>query len=773
MKTSVVGRKLSSNLIDSCLSSADIDGWIARASKQIGGVVWRHVGWTSEDPDINNAGICDIASDKRAPIAEVIVNCIDSLIDLAHIINGLEAPSPHAAVATWPQFAEGPDSWVNDRILFEVHGGPSKKHPTLDIRDFGRGQRPEDFRHTFLSLHSSTKLSSPHLCGKFGMGMKSSFKFCERVLIVSRPHAAAAGRGSVETGLAVVRKSYTAGDKAAHYEYLCDHRGGIIRLDLSEDSFRHGTLVRLAGYDLAGYEGNIGRQNKSLRLLLNSFMIDPPVFIKASDCRGSGARKNMTVYGLLHSLRNPRTPNSHKESFSIKVPFCGEESEVVVHYFVLHPQESPHDASGTKVKAEQAITFSHNGQRHGAEPRLALKTKFGLGMIRNRLAVVVDTSRLHPVACGDLYSSDRVKINSQSDVYTSIMDAMKAHFDADEDLQALDEEATKQSRVDNSVNTETVEKAMSDYLVGLLGKKRAFRKVGVAKGGGGKSRRNRNDAGLPDLPTRILIDNSPFVAPKGRFAYLTLDIDAKNGYVEPGDGKVSVSFKSKVASVRTVGSLVGGKLRLVVDVSEDAEKGDSQFDVKLDDAANKIHLSASGTVRIVEPKVGKSGSGNKKTTGEGDAMAGPNVIVSWATGDDRPQDWSESTPGDCVVKVLNGETTVIFTLNGDFPYIKNLRESLPKIKGGSFDSRLKEYADMMCRALANQEINHMTPEASFATAVAESVFASVYRDTDDGDEEPASKTKGRRPIPGIGRVGGISKNPTFLAESAAAARAGA
>jgi len=775
MKTSLVSKKLAASLIDSCFSPSDIDGWIAGASKQIGGVSWRHVGWTSEDPRINNAGICDIASDKRAPIAEVLVNCMDSLIELAHMISGLDAPSPHAAVASWPQFAPGPDSWSRDRILVDLHDGLSKQCPTLDVRDFGRGQHPEDFRHTFLSLHSSAKLSSPHLCGKFGMGMKSAFKFCERFLIVSRPHGAALKGRQSEVGVTVIRKSYTEGDKAAHYEYLCDSKGGVIRLDLPASSFGHGTLARLSGYELGGYEGNIARQNRSLRLLLNSFMIDPPVLIKSSDCRGKGARKNMTVFGLLHSLRNPRTANSHEESFSVRVPFGGHDSEVVVHYFVLHPQESPHDADGTKVKSEQAITFSHNGQRHGAEPKLVFKTRFDLGAIRNRLAVVIDTSRLHPVACGDLYSSDRVKVNSQSSVYVAIMEAMKAHFDADEDLQALDEEANKQSILDNSGNTEVVEKAMSEYLHGLLGNRRGFRKVGVANGGGKRTRRNRDDSSLPDLPTRILIDNSPFVAPAGRFAYLTLDIDAKNGYVEPTDGKVSVTFKKGLAAVRAIGRLMGGKLRLIVDVPEDAEKSSSAFSVKLDDAANGVHLSASGTMKVVEPRVGKSGSGNKKTSADGEGPTGPNVVIGWVDESGWGElNFDENIPGECLLKTAGGETVVMFMLNLDFKYLRDLRAGLPKNKLGGFDSRRNAYADMMCRALANQKFKGMSPEASFATSMAECAFKGISRYADDFDDAPAKKPSGRGSIHKPSPVGGkLLHNATFLAESAAASKAGA
>jgi hypothetical protein len=502
-------------------------------------------------------------------------------------------------------------------------------------------------------------------------------------------------------------------------------------------------------------------------------MVDPLVAIKASDCRGKGVtKKNMTVYGLLHSLRNPQTPNSHEESFGVKLKFNGKESEVVVHYFVLHPNESPHDISGTKVKAEHAVTFSHNGQRHGVESRGFLSTRFGLGAIRSRLAVVIDTSGLHPQACSSLYASDRVKVAVESPVYLAVMDAIKAQFAADEELQALDEEANKQGRINNSAQTESLEKAMSEVVVGLVGKKRLFRKVGVgvAKGGGKKTPRSRDDSKLPLLPTRVLIENSPLVAPKGRFAHLTLDIDAKNGYVEAGDNKVSVSFKDGLAVVKTVGRLVGGKIRLIVEVPEESPKGESPFKVKLDDDANGIHLSATGTLKVVEPRLGKSGSGNKKTGGEGNELSPPPTVIVWVDKSEWKGEWDENFPGECIVKQPNGQIeSVTFRLNLDFGPIGSIRSKLAKNKGRSFDLKLNgEYGKTLCTAMLYQSLNGLSAETSFATAFAESVFHGVTMDIDDvDDDEPSKPSKGRRSIPTPSSSKSVLNSPTFLAESRA------
>lgn len=754
MKTAAVSPKLSSRLIDSALQADEIDRWVDDVARQIKGVGWKHVGWTDEDPLINNAGVCEVANDKRAPIAEVLFNGIDSVIDLAHKIDGFKAKSPHEAVAKCDLFHSEKGGWCDDRVSICLRDSGVKERPTIDVRDLGRGQHPEDFRHTFLSLHSSTKLDLPHLCGKFGMGMKSAFKFCDRVVVVSRPHQSVLGGRDGEIGVSVIRRQRRETDKVAHYEYLCDSKGQIIRLDIPDASFPVGTLVRMAGYDLDGYHGGIDKPNNSLYLLLNSYLIHPPINVRMADKRGS-LNKSRRFRGLMHGLENPKVANSHEESFGINVDFDGSKSHVGVRYFVLHPNASPHDKSGTKVKAEQGITFSHNGQRHGVEGRIIFKSRFGLGAIYQRLYAVIDTSGLHPAACSDLYSSNRIAVNPSSKVYKSIMDALQAHFDGDEELQSLDDEATRRKRDDQAGETESIEKAMAAFAVDILGKKRiSFGKgaAAVAKGGGNKPKpKSKSDSHLPALPTRVAIDNNPFVAPQGRFAYLTLDIDAKNGYIEPNDGKVSVTFKSAAASVRTQGRLVGGKLRLAVDIPESTPKGDSKFDVRLRDAANGIDLSASGIMKVVEPRKGKSGKGNKKVGDAAGEPVGPDVVVTWQfrdkwdeLGADR---WDSSYPGECFIKRFDGVVSIItFYLNGDFAPIEAVHSRLKKNKGSSFIARRDEYGKIVAKALLQQELNKISPETSFAAAIAESILegcASELDEIDDADVEASVPTPRR------------------------------
>lgn len=770
-----VSNRLSRELIDRSFSPDQIDKWIDSVAQQIGGVSWKHVGWTPGLPDPNNAGVCEVANDKRAPIMEIVFNCIDAVIDLAQITTGLKADSPHKAVANWPIF-QRPD-WSYGRVSLSLRDSGMKKRPTLDIRDLGRGQNPDDFGTTFLSLHSSSKLSLPHLCGKFGMGMKSAFKFCDRLVVVSRPHSCILNGRPSEVGVSIVRRNVIGGYKVSPYEYLCDANGQIIRLNLNESYFDHGSLVRLSRYDMEGYHGGLTKPNNSIYLMLNSYMIDAPLNLQLNDRRGS-SKDTSRFRGLLHNLKNPKVPNSLEESFGINVDFEGTKSPVIVHYFVLHDKASPRDRKGTKVKDEQGITFSHNGQRHGVEPRSIFKSKFRLGVILNRLVVVVDTSGLHPDACRDLYSSNRIGVNNASKVYDAIMDSIKARFDSDEHLKSLDVEATNKRWEDKSGETESVEKAVAAWAVGIMGKSIGKRSdgdllggPGVARNGGNRSPRNRSDSHLPLLPTRVIIDNQPLTVPQGRFAYLTLDIDAKNGYIEPCDGKVSVVFEKGITSIRSEGRLVGGKLRLIVDCPEAEPKGESDFEVRLIDPDNNINISTKGRMKVVDPKKGKSGSGNKRSGGESNGPSEPHVNINWVykhEWHEVNENWNSTLPGECFVKTNpDGSTLISILLNGDFAPIEKVRSRLPRHKGLNFETKMKSYTEMLAKALLHQQVNEGTsPSTSFAMAFAESVLARIVADDDVDFGEEAEEKPAKASIPVA--KSGILASPTFAAESAAA-----
>jgi len=782
MKANPLGRRLSQSIIHEAHSTEDIDLWVAEASAELGGHMWLHVGHTPDNPNVNNAGTCEVASDKRAPIAEISFNLFDALIHLAHLHTGLEAKSPHEAVREWSRTL--PKGWGSAELHVIDSGHPSR--PTLEFRDDGHGQHPDDIHSTFLSLHSGTKLGLPHLCGKFGMGLKSSFKFCDRLVLVTKPHESLLNGRKAAAGVAVVRKVTTPGDKGPHYEYLCSPNGRIIRLDAP--GLAHGSTIRLSRYDLDGFHGKINAPNQSLHLLLNSYLIDPPLPLRVSDRRKGAVSKNMTVRGLLHSLEKPKKANSHQGRVLVGVNFEGETSNALVRYYVLHPNSSPRDKDGTKVKSEQAITFSHNGQRHGSEGRAAMRRLLDVGMaICPRLAVVVDTSALHPSACGDLYSSNRINANSGSKVYEQIMDATREALRKDEEFRLLEKTASENMSQNKSGQTEKLEDLVSQMIHGIIQGRKGTGGNGTGNGasgngGGGNKKRDTDDSLLPEKPTRILVDNQPLKAPRGKFAHLTLDINAKNGYISPGDGRLSIEFKDETGAwVSSMGELAGGKVRLTVRTPDDAAKGKSPFTARIVDRANGVEISARGTMEVVEPKLSRNGNGNGNGNGNcGGERAEPVCRVSWLFRNDTdyPDYWDQNTPGEGEYRVVDGTPTMKIFLNGEFGPLGGIQSKMSKGKIQAYHLRRDQYARVVCGYIVNVEVNKMETEKAFAMAALDAAFKDASEDdtedleaedeskspqNEENEEEsfatPARKTSGKN---------GILGTPTGMAEIAAA-----
>lgn len=755
MKKSCLNEKLSLDLVKQVFSPQALLEWIHKVADHLGGTQWLYVGSTDSKPNPNNQGACDVSHDKRAAFTEIIFNMIDAVIEHKALSYGFKANSPKEAVELCNK--REPTAGL---VSLCLHNSGIKDRPTIDFRDLGIGQCPDNFHSTFVGINEKAKLDKPHLCGKFGMGMKSAFKFCNseslvrpncdpvflnRMLIVSRLQTEYLGDNENEVGMTIVRQNFLNGNKGPTYEYLCDSEGKIIRLSLPD--FEPGTLVRAFAFDLSGYCGKITAQNNSLYQMMNSYIIDPPIQISVHD-RRENKTQTMNFKGLLPALKNPKTPNSYHEGF--RVPLDEGMGFADVEYFVLHSNESSHDKDGTKVKSEFAMTFSHNGQRHSAENRSSIKRMLNLLAVHNRMAISVDTSNLHPVASSNMYSSSRISTVADSQIYKEIIKGIQNGIAGDVELQALDRETAMRKGERNSAHTESLEREISSMALGIMDSMRdqtgeSREGKGVANGGGNRKARRKSDAGLPDFPTRIVIDNSPLMLPLGRFAHLTIDVDAKNDYIVPGDGKLSFDFGSdSFIKITSQGKLKGGKVRLSVSVPENKKTSEGQFTVQIKDEANGVDLKKKGKFKTVQPKAGKSGNGNKKASGG--TTPEPQVSVIWVykdkVDDDTPcwsdlnnEVWTGQHPGECSIKSLeDGSSMIIFNLNADFDPIRDHRKRMAK-HGNAFERILQSYARVLCSALLRQECKGLSPECSFASALVQSMFEGVKVNEEDFESE--------------------------------------
>ena len=141
----------------------------------------------------SNAANVETTKSRVAPIVERIVNGFDAVLEMEMIRRGgSEAPpSPRRAVEKWLSIPGG--DWsefartLTDEKRNELGGkfvvvtftdSLAERKPTIIVRDSGIGRHPSEFDSTLLRLGRSNKIRSTYLCGVYGHGGSSTYRFC-------------------------------------------------------------------------------------------------------------------------------------------------------------------------------------------------------------------------------------------------------------------------------------------------------------------------------------------------------------------------------------------------------------------------------------------------------------------------------------------------------------------------------------------------------------------------------------------------------------------
>src|SRR4051794_23947107 len=273
-------RWLSPELSELALSVAradDVAVWLHRVDDQVGGLRWEPVGGTP-----NNVHPVEVASDPALALVERPINGIDALLDLGARERNSVADTPHEAARAWFGVPEGGIGSLSqdgrralaDRLRITMIESDVLQRPTIEIRDGGTGQHPDDFADTLLSLLASNKKTKAHQMGVYNAGGAASCRFARYTLIASRLAPSLLDGRADEVGFTIIRYNALDPDryKSGTYEYLAARDGSILRLaipdlagaaamvehaeDLRSEEYAlmaHGTLVRLIEYQLARY----------------------------------------------------------------------------------------------------------------------------------------------------------------------------------------------------------------------------------------------------------------------------------------------------------------------------------------------------------------------------------------------------------------------------------------------------------------------------------------------------------------------------------------
>ncbi|MBA2273774.1 MAG: hypothetical protein H0W21_07735 [Actinobacteria bacterium] len=562
-----------------------------------------------------------MSSDPALALVERPTNSIDALLDLSAREREETAPTPHNAARRWWSIPPGGLSEMTEKERREladlihvtmVESG-SDDSPTVVIQDRGTGQHPDDFPDTLLSLLASNKKSVTHVMGVYNAGAAATYKFSKATVVAARLAPQLLDGRTDEIGITVVRYNPLDPDrfKSGVHEYFLAADGSTVRLDISElPGVGYGAYVKLIEYTLPKYARAAHEPKQSPWHLFHAALPDPALPFRIIETRVDrfpglkGTPTRRVVTGLLHLLRRPGTADYSDERDIDLGPDVGR---IVLRYFVLNEGTDP-DAYTT---GEQALTITLNGQRQITRDRLWLRRNLELFYIYKRLVVVVDATGLTNAARREMFASTR-ETRVDSSLARKILDRVIQELEDDESLDALDELARQRTLAEaTKTTTEKVKRQLASQIAAYL-----KGELPGAKGGARKRKRRRrrrqgappppvDDSMMLDVPGRLVILTDPLVIQQGETAALRLEINAKNGFLPTYAHGLSVVIGSELKDhvrVVSMGRLLGGKVRVTLEVSLDAPMVSTSMKVALVVQELGVLLTAEGKVEVIEPK---------------------------------------------------------------------------------------------------------------------------------------------------------------------------
>jgi len=415
---------------------ADVDEVIERYSTYFNNPDnWHPLG----DNKSNFSIVKNQQSNPIAAIIEKITNSIDAILMKRCLIEGIEPDSKNA-----PQsMEEAIDLFFPDRhwdlqqmrreqaeeIQVIADGkGPRSRRALYDtsviVYDNGEGQRPEDFKNTFLSLIRGNKNDIQFVQGKYNMGGAGAIVFCGKKryqLIASKRFDGG------NFGFTLVREhKKTKSDQAKEtwFEYFIPN-GKILSFDIDQlelglenRKFETGTIIKLYSYQFpSGYSGFAQDLNQSI----NEYLFNPalPILTKDTAARYPNNKVlEMDLYGLEFRLQKEEKEYLEENGVFWETYEDDLFGEMKVSCYVFKNKVKDYGVKKTKdyiqqryFKNDMAVLFSLNGQVHGHYTSEFITRSLKMNLLKNHLLIHVDCTNMKYEFRKELFmaSRDRLK----------------------------------------------------------------------------------------------------------------------------------------------------------------------------------------------------------------------------------------------------------------------------------------------------------------------------------------------------------------------------
>ncbi len=405
----------------------------------------------------NNQSTINMGTDPAAGLVERITNSIDAVLDLEWYNQGCptDIDSPRLAAQKWFNLSEGKLRNIKDAsaknvqelaklITVTLKDSERENFPTVEIRDYGIGINGEDFPKTILSLNDDNKINKLHQMGAYGQGGSTALSFNTFTIIISRPQKILKKGSSVSFTIVRFNDGGLGLRKLGWYEYCLGSNNKPITLELQEDKFRAGTLIRHIGMDIGKFKAKITGPTSSLWYLAHHYMFDAVLPFTISGERLSdltkGKKENRSVLGNNRRLTLGGGEDKELTQYQRDATFTFRDGKVTLYYWVLTIEgDKPWERIKNYTQASQPIIITFNGQKQGYIGNSLIKSDLKLPFLEKYLVVQIECDHLDNESKRQLFSSTRENTRDTSirkELEKMVIDALQA----DDELKRMDKE---------------------------------------------------------------------------------------------------------------------------------------------------------------------------------------------------------------------------------------------------------------------------------------------------------------------------------------------
>ena len=665
--------------------------------KKIGAnkILWENVGKRR-----NNLATINIGTDPAAGVTERITNAIDAVLEKEWKNQGEPEgfSSPRKAAENWFGIEDGKISKIksardkkiddlSDKVQVTLYDSGKDTKPTVEVRDKGIGLEPEDFSKTILDLNGSNKIGKLHLMGAFGQGGSTALAYNNYTIIISKPFFKKDERKKSKVSFTIVRINPGDVDKDKHewYEYMLDRKTGQpFTLEIDDETFEPGTLVRHILMDLGKYKGKITTPSNSLWYLSHNYLFDPVIPFTISD-RRKKRKDNRTVTGnnrLLTYTENLEYRNQATLTF--------KTGKVTIYWWVLNTLgKDPRDRIKHYASISNPIIITHNGQKQGTLGNGLIKNELRLPYLDRYLIVHIESDYLDNDSKRQLFSSTRESLKA-----TAIVDELKKltvdTLNEDDKLKQLDKDRKQRyfSKDDSQV-LDSLKKRLARRINTYLQSSGSGTSVTSSSVGESSSAKKLPEIPIEDPPTFFEI-TSP--SPKQVYANKSFSIkfktDAHPNYVKKPETFAAFIDPQSIGSYSGTADVKNGYGIAYFKTNEDADIGD-KGEITLDlRPIGQKSLSSSVEIEVIErpEDSGKDENGKNKS---------PNIRVDFI-GEDHPfyeeSNWNENS----VASVLSDQDEVVV-------YVSEENKNLQKLV-----ERAQRKNDAAVQNIKNKYLEHIS-----------------------------------------------------------------